>query len=141
LIRQIEAIRKADPGQTVSSQNRVWMQLPEQRIAFRMVEGRVHHRDLNIALGDARLSTSGSVDVAGNLEIMTSLPIPDNWTQKGPVLAALRGQTLQFPMNGTIYRPQIDASTLGQLGRQTIQNAAQGMLQQGLNKGLEKLFK
>ncbi|MBX3421461.1 MAG: hypothetical protein KF752_07890 [Pirellulaceae bacterium] len=141
LIRQFEAIRKLEPAQAVSTQSRVWLQMPQQNISFRMVEGRVYHRDLNLTIGDASISTAGSVDVSGQLEMLASLPIPDSWTQKGPVLAAMRGQTLQFPMRGTITRPQLDASLMRQFGRQTIENAAQGLIQQGLNRGLEKLFR
>lgn len=141
LIRQLEAIRKADPAQAANAQNRAWLQLPEQQIAFRMQEGKVYHRDLRFTAGDATLTTSGYVDIAGKMEMNIALPIPEAWTQRGPVLAALRGQTLQFPLRGSITRPQLDASLLGQLGRQTIENAAQGLLQQGINRGLEKLFK
>jgi len=141
LIRQIEALRRADPSQTSNNQNRAWLQLPEQQIAFRMIDGKVYHRDLRFSVGDASLTTAGYVDIAGGMEMMVSLPIPEAWTQRGPVMAALRGQTLQFPLRGSITRPQLDASLLGQLGRQTIENAAQGLLQQGINRGLEKLFK
>lgn len=141
LIRQIEAIRRADPSQATNPQNRTWVNLPEQQIAFRMVEGKVYHRDTQFSVGDATLSTSGYVDVAGQIEMLVALPIPEAWTQRGPVLASLRGQTLQFPLRGNVTRPQLDASLLGQLGRQTIENAAQNLLQQGINRGLEKLFR
>lgn len=143
LVKQIEAIRNStDPNQVAATDpNKTWMQLPEQQISFQMVEGRVHHRDLKMDIGDAVLLTSGSVDVAGTLGMVVALPLPEAWTSRGPVLAAMKGQTLQFPVRGTVTRPQLDASLLGQFGRQTIQNAAQNLLQEGLNKGLEKLFK
>ncbi len=143
LIKQIEAIRKStDPSQVAQTDpNKTWMQLPEQQIAFQMVDGRVFHRDLKIDVGDATLLTSGAVDVVGGIDMVVALPLPDAWTSRGPVLTAMKGQTLQFPVRGTVTRPQLDPSVLGQLGRQTIQNAAQNLLQKNLNKGLEKLFK
>jgi hypothetical protein len=141
LIRQFEAIKNPASVQTAANQNKAWLELPQQQIAFAMVEGRVHHRDLTVAVGDANITTAGSVDVTGNLELLASMPIPDKWTEKGPILAAMRGQSLQFPVRGTISRPQLDSSMLGQFGRQAISNAAQNLLQQQLNKGLEKLFK
>jgi translocation and assembly module TamB len=141
LIRQIDALRRAEPGQAVSSTNRAWIQLPSQQISFRMVDGKVYHRDLRMEMGDVALTTSGAVDTEGGLDMRVSLPIPDVWADRGPVLATLRGQTLQFPVRGTVARPQLDASMLGQFGRQALEGAAQGLLQQGINRGLERLFR
>ncbi len=141
IAKQIEQIRKQDLTQPVSGQTKAWLTLPEQRISFAMVDGRVHHRDLKVDIGDATLMTAGSVGVNGQLELLASMPIPDKWTDRGPMLAALKGQSLQFPVRGTISRPQMDASMLGQLGRQAIMNTGQNLIQQQLNKGLDKLFK
>ena len=141
IAKQIEQIRKQDLTQPVSGQTKAWLTLPEQKITFAMVDGRVHHRDLKVDIGDATLMTAGSVAVNGQLELLASMPIPDKWTDKGPMLAALKGQSLQFPVRGTISKPQMDASMLGQLGRQAIMNTGQNLIQQQLNKGLDKLFK
>ena len=92
LIRQLEIIRKPELAQSVSTPNRVWLELPQQQISFRMVDGKVYHRDLNVSVGDASITTSGAVDVSGQLEMLASLPIPDSWTQRGPILATLRGR-------------------------------------------------
>jgi translocation and assembly module TamB len=145
IIKQIDAIRKPELTQSVSAQNKVWLHLPEQRIDFAMLEGRVHHKNVRVDIGDATITTAGSVDVAGQLQLVASMPIPDKWTEKGPVMAALRGQVLQFPVRGSISRPQVDSTALAQFGRQAaesaIQNAAQNAIQKQLNKGLDKLFK
>ncbi len=141
ITKQIEQIRKPDLTQAASGQTKAWASLPEQNISFAMVDGRVHHRDLKVEVGDATILTAGSVAVDGQLEMVASMPIPDKWADKGPIMAALKGQALQFPVRGTISRPQVDASMLGQLGRQTMMNAGQNLIQQQLNKGLDKLFK
>lgn len=141
IAKQIEQIRKPDLSQPVSGQTKAWATLPEQNISFTMVDGRVHHRDLKVDVGDATIMTAGSVAVDGQLEMLASMPIPDKWTEKSQVMGALKGQALQFPVRGTISRPQVDASMLGQLGRQTMMNAGQNLIQQQLNKGLDKLFK
>ncbi|MFO0941039.1 MAG: hypothetical protein U0930_09745 [Pirellulales bacterium] len=141
IAKQIEQIRKADLTQSGSSPSKAWATLPEQNISFTMVDGRVHHRDLKVDVGDATIMTAGSVAVDGQLEMLASMPIPDKWTEKSQIMGALKGQSLQFPVRGTISRPQVDASMLGQLGRQTIMNAGQNVIQQQLNKGLDKLFK
>lgn len=140
IVKQFEAIRKKEFTQAVSSPQRVWMEMPQQTIDFRMVNGRVEHRNLNVEIGDAKIFTSGSVGVDGSMQMLASMPIPTDWTEKSPWLAGLRGQTLEFPMGGTVSNPQVDTRLLTQLGRQTIQNAASGLLQQGLNRGIDKLI-
>ncbi|MCA9193160.1 MAG: hypothetical protein KDB03_15410 [Planctomycetales bacterium] len=139
LVHQLDAIRKQDLTQAVSNQ-RVWVQMPEQRIDFQMHNGQVVHRNLNIRAGDATITSTGTVDIDGRMELLAVMPLPNDWIDKSPWLAGLRGQSLQFPVHGSITSPKIDSNALRQLGRQTMQNAAQGILQQGLSRGLEKLL-
>lgn len=139
LVQQINAIRKQDFTQAVSSQ-KVWVKMPEQKIDFEMINGQVVHRNLNIRAGDVTVSTSGTVDIDGRMELLASMPIPDDWVEKSPLLAGMRGQSLQFPVRGTLSGPQMDLQLLKQFGRQQVQQAASGLIQQQLTKGLGKLF-
>ncbi len=139
LVKQLDALRKKDFAQPVSSQQ-VWLNMAEQQIDFQMAEGRVMHRNLNVKVGDANISTAGAVGIDGQLDMLATLPIPDDWTEKSPLLAGLRGQELQFPVRGTLSKPQLDSDGLKQFGRQAVQNAASGVIQQQLTKGLGKLF-
>ena len=116
------------------------MNMPEQNIDFRMADGRVTHRNVSVKVGDANISTSGSVSVDGQLDMLATMPIPDDWIEKSPLLAGMRGQSLNFPMGGTIKQPQMDTEGLRQFSRQAVQSAASGLIQQQLNKGLGKLF-
>ena len=68
------------------------------------------------------------------------MPIPDDWVEKSQWLAGMRGQSLQFPVHGTLTGPQMDLQLLKQFGRQQVQQAASGLIQQQLSKGLGKLF-
>lgn len=140
IVKQIEAIRKQDFTRAVSSTQRIWLDMPEQRINFAMRDGKVSHDNLQARIGDATVSTSGGVYVDGRLELMATMPIPDDWADKSPYLAGLKGQSLQFPVDGTMTDPSVDTQLLGQLGRKTAENAALGFLNQGLNRGLEKLL-
>ncbi len=139
LVQQINAIRKQDFTQSVSAQ-KVWVQMPEQKIDFEMINGQVIHRNLNIRAGDVTISTSGTVDIDGRMELLASMPIPDDWVEKSQWLAGMRGQSLQFPVRGTLTGPQMDLQLLKQFGRQQVQQAASGLIQQQLSKGLGKLF-
>ena len=140
LVRDVEAIRKRQLAQTVSGTQTIWMDMQPQEIDFQMVEGQITHRNIAVRIGDATVSTQGTVHVSGPMQILTVMPIPDDWIEKSPWLAGLRGQSLQFPIVGTISNPQIDSSAIAQLGQATIQNAASGAIQQGINKGIEKLI-
>jgi hypothetical protein len=139
LVQQINAIRKKELATAVSSQH-VWLQMPVQTIPFRMENGRVMHRDLKFHVGDVNLLSSGAVDIEGRMELNTQMPIPDDWVEKSPLLAGLRGQSLQFPIRGTLTSPQVDAQFLKDFGRQAVTQAAEGLLQQQLQRGLGKLF-
>ncbi|MFK7738530.1 MAG: hypothetical protein AB8B50_21065 [Pirellulaceae bacterium] len=140
LVKQVEAIRKQDFTQAVGNTDRVWMDMPEQRIAFQMLNGRVSHENLSVDIGDATISTRGSVGVDGSMNMLATMPIPDDWADKSPWLEGLRGQSLDFPVGGTVSKPQIDSSLLAGIGRQTIRTAATGALQQGINRGIGKLL-
>ncbi len=140
LVKQVDAIRKKDFTQAVSSSQHVWMNMPEQQIDFQMADGRVIHRNVSVRVGDANISTAGSVSVDGQLEMMATMPIPDDWIEKSPLLVGMRGQSLNFPIGGTLSQPRIDAQGLQQFGRQAVQSAASGLIQQQLSKGLGKLF-
>ena len=114
--------------------------MPEQKIDFEMVNGQVAHRNLNIRAGDVTISTSGTVDIDGRMELLASMPIPDDWVEKSQWLSGMRGQSLQFPVRGTLSGPQMDLQLLKQFGRQQVQQAASGLIQQQLSRGLGKLF-
>lgn len=139
IVKQVESIRKNEFS-LASTSGHVWLKVPEQKIDFEMVDGRVSHRNLNVRIGDADISTSGTVGVDGQMDLLASMPVPDNWIEKAPVLESMRGQSLQFPMRGSLTQPQVDTAFLQQFGRQAVQSAAQGLLQQQLSKGLGKLF-
>ncbi|MFO1063006.1 MAG: hypothetical protein U0892_03935 [Pirellulales bacterium] len=139
LVQQVNAIRHKQLATAVSSQQ-VWLQMPQQNLAFRMENGRVMHKNLTFKAGDVNISSSGAVDIDGRIELATAMPIPDDWIEKSPWLAGFRGQTLQFPVGGTLTAPRVDTQLLGSLSQGMAQQAVQGALQQGLSRGLNKLF-
>jgi hypothetical protein len=124
----------------VASTQKVWLTMPEQRIDFQVVDGKVKHRNLSVRIGDATITTGGSVGLDGQMEMDAVVPIPDDWADKSPWLAGLRGQALQFPVRGSLSNPQIDSRLLKQLSEQTFQKATDNLLRQGINRGLDKLL-
>ncbi|HBE68962.1 MAG TPA: hypothetical protein DDW52_12510 [Planctomycetaceae bacterium] len=139
VVTQVEAMRAGQLAPATPYQ-KTWIDLPEQLIKFNMADGQVRHENMNVRIGDVRISTSGTVAVDGRVDLVAQMPIPDDWADKGPILAGLRGQSLQFPVQGTLSQPQINTDFLRQFGRQAVRGAAEGLLQKGLSRGLERLF-
>jgi translocation and assembly module TamB len=113
----------------------------ESVVPFRMVNGRVYHQGLELIFPDFTVRTYGSVGFDQTLAIMTEMPVPPKWLENNPLAPALRNQTIRIPLGGTLKRPQLDRATMDQLSRQFIRSAARNMLEEGLNKGLDQLFK
>ncbi len=52
----------------------------------------------------------------------------------------MQDQPIQIPIHGTMQQPQLSVGALDDLGRQAVTGAAEGLLQQELQKQLERLF-
>jgi hypothetical protein len=113
----------------------------ESVIEFRMVDGRVYHRGLELAFPDMTVRTYGSVGLDKSLAIMAEMPIPPQWKVGGLLGSALRDQTIRLPITGTLNKPKIDKQTLDQVRGQFLQKATQNMLEDELGRGLERLFR
>jgi len=109
-------------------------------VPFQMADGRIYHKDMELIFPDFTVRTYGSVGLDQTLAIMAEMPVPPKWLENNPAASALRGQTIRIPIAGTLQKPQLDRSVMDQLSRQFIRNAAKGMIEEGLNKGLDQLF-
>ena len=109
------------------------------------MQGRVEHQNFEIEVGDVVVRTSGSVGLDQTLDLVAEIPIREKWVQRDQVLRGLAGQTLKVPIRGTVQNPKLDAKAIAQLSKQMLQGAAGGLLNdaidRGLQKGLEELFR
>lgn len=112
----------------------------ESVVDFRMVQGRIYHRGLELVFPEFTLKTYGSVGLDESLAIMAELPIPPKWLGNNSIGQALQGQTIQLPIGGTLKNPKIDQKALSQANAQLFQNTATGILKQELFKGLDKVL-
>ena len=64
----------------------------------------------------------------------------DAWVEGRELLQGLRGQVLRVPIRGTVSRPELDLSAIGQLSRQLAVKAGEGLLRRELQGQLQKLF-
>ncbi len=139
--RQIESVINpgrngagdADPGIA-------WVSMPEQRIAFRLERGQVWHDSLTMLVGKIPIRTSGWVGLDQRLALTAQLPLQQKWLGSNRLLAAMKDQPIQIPIHGTLQQPQLNVGALNNLGSQAVTGAAEGLLQQELQKQLERLF-
>jgi hypothetical protein len=114
------------------------IQLPPQDIAFRMHDGRVYHKGLKFQAGDVLVTTRGSVGLDHTLDMLVEIPLPDAWLDRGPVVRSLRGEVVTIPLQGTLERPQVDGRAMAEWGKRIGVQAAGGLLQNLLEKGLDR---
>jgi hypothetical protein len=119
---------------------RTWIELPEQAASFRVADGRVAHANLTMIVGDVTIRTGGWVAFNQQMHLVAEIPIQDAWVADQRLLAGLRGQTLSIPVHGTLDRPQLDRRALQTLTQQAVRGAAEGLLQEELQKQLNRLL-
>jgi hypothetical protein len=72
--------------------------------------------------------------------MVAEVPIRDEWIARQPLLAELKGQSIKINIQGTLSNPKIDRRQLQDLGKRVISGATNRLLQDQLNRGLNKLF-
>jgi len=146
LAQQIEAIAKRkvsspNPSPKRRGEDVTLLSIRDQQVNFRMVDGRVHHENMEFQVGDVVMRSQGSVGLDETLSLVLRVPIQDAWVADQPLLAGLKGQSLQVPITGTLTRPKMDPRAVATLSQQLLQNAAGQAIGNEINKALDKLFK
>lgn len=113
----------------------------ESTVPFRMVDGRVYHRDLELVFPEVTMRTFGSVGLDQSLALIVEMPIPDKWrTGHATLDRVVQNQTLRLPIGGSLQEPAIDRRELERQAGQFMQNAARNVLESQLNRQLERLL-
>jgi hypothetical protein len=142
LAQQIEALAKRrDPTALTNRQPVNLLSIRDQQVDFRVADGRVYHQNMEFQVGDVVMRSQGSVGLDETIALTLQIPVQDAWIAKEPLLAGLKGQSLQVPVSGTLKRPQMDQRAIANLSGQLIQNAAGAAVGNELNKALDKFLK
>lgn len=137
---QVKAILQGNPLQGVGDSSSTWIELTEQDVEFRLVDGRVYHQGLTILVGDVAITTSGSVGLDQSIDMVAQIPLRREWVGQERYLAAIEGKVLSIPIRGTLDSPQIDAEVVQQLAGQLLEGAAQSLLENEIQNQLQRLF-
>ncbi|MCA9088542.1 MAG: hypothetical protein KDA90_07885 [Planctomycetaceae bacterium] len=128
MLTAIDQIRLVvDPRNALNELATVTMD--EQQVAFRLVEGRIYHKDFGLNIGDVRVSTTGSVGLDETVDLVLSIPLNAKWLKQGPILQSLQGEVITLNIRGTLNEPQMDLRPLGEFGKRIGIKAAGGLLQ------------
>jgi hypothetical protein len=108
-------------------------QIKECQVPFHMVNGKVHHSNLELAFGDFTFKTSGAVGLDGSLAIAVDMPIPPPLAAAAKLTPAQAKQTFRIPIGGTLEHPRPDPRALESLtsviGRSLLENQFNRLLQ------------
>ena len=116
------------------------MSVDNSNIEFRMMNRRVYHRGLTLVVGTTPVTTEGWVGLDETLSLIAEVPINARLLGADLSLGALEGKKLKIPIGGTLKNPKLDRRALADIPGQLIENAARGVLIDGLNKGLERFL-
>lgn len=113
----------------------------ESVVPFRMTGGRIYHRDFRMTISNnIVINTYGSVGLDQSLSMMAEMPVPSG-LQTGQLLASfLKDQKIQVPVVGTLRQPHIDWQAVGQIARQSAQSGLRNMLQDQIDRGVNRLL-
>ena len=140
LAQQVKMVVEGRPATENLTAASTWLVIPQQTVRVDVENGRVKHQGLTMTAGDVTIRTSGSVGFDESLSIMAEVPIRDEWVANKKYLASLRGTTIQIPMQGTLSKPRLDNRMLTELSARMVGGAARGVLQDEVNRGLQRLF-
>ena len=112
----------------------------ESVVPFRMVQGRVYHKDLELMFPDFTIRTYGSVGFDQTMAIMTEMPVPPKWLENNPAADALRNQTIRIPIAGTLSKPELDKNAMEALTKQFLHKAAANLIEGEVGKQLDRLL-
>lgn len=117
----------------------------EQVVPVRLENGRVHHENFAIRIGQSDVRTSGSVGLDGSLSLVLDLPVPpralDRLLPDNPILRESLGkQRIKVPVGGTLKRPKLDAKALDDGVAAVMRGAAKDAAGQLFRKGQDRLL-
>ncbi len=141
LAQQIEALAKRHDPASLTGKQVTLVSVRDQQVNFRVINGRVYHQNMEFQVGDVTLRSQGSVGFDQTIALTLEIPIQDAWVAKEPLLAGLKGQSLQVPVTGTLTHPKMDQRAITRLTAQLIQNGAGQAVGNELNKALDKFLK
>ena len=106
-------------------------------VTYAVQNERVYHDQLEFDYKGMTIVTSGSVGFDHTLDIVASIKILDHWLQKEPLLAGLRGQSINIPISGTFSHPQLNRQAMAGFSREFLKRTARSAISNVVGEQLE----
>ncbi|HEY4309833.1 MAG TPA: hypothetical protein VGN12_10315 [Pirellulales bacterium] len=110
------------------------------KVDFKMIQGRVYHRGLELQFPEVMVRTYGSVGFDQTLAIMAEMAVPPKWLRDNALGAAIKDKSIRLPIAGTLDHPELDHKALNDALAQFMRDAAGGAVRDGLQKQLDRLL-
>ncbi|MCA9139870.1 MAG: hypothetical protein KDB00_24020, partial [Planctomycetales bacterium] len=149
-VQQIKSIARltgpaATPTGVEPVDAKTLIEMPPQSVEFSFENGVATHQRMYFRIDRANVMTSGRVSLDSSLNLVAHVPLDASWL--GGDLKGLAGQTMTFPITGTLSRPSLDDSAIRNVmaelgtkaGAQVIQNRLDGLIQKQLGSGMEQI--
>ncbi len=140
VLRQLLSVVAKVGGSPVDRPLPTQLDLPEQRISFRVINGRVYHAGFRVQVGNVLVETQGSVGLDQTLDLVANVPVQPQWIGDARIRTLLQNKTIPIAIRGTINNPRFDARSVEQLGRQLLGDATRDLLQRGVEEGIGRLL-
>lgn len=134
ILDMVAAVQLIKPRPANEPTDILFMKMEEHAVEYQIVDGRVYHAGFTFQVGDFNFSSNGSVGLDESLDIVLSMAFPDELAERGPILNALKDETLDFHITGTIGQPKVEAAQLKDVGKRIGIKAAEGLLQKILER-------
>lgn len=147
-----KALGKTGLGTNTNPSNTTLINMSGQKVAFKMLNGRVYHDKLTFNIKGVPISTRGSVGADQSLDLVASVPLSAKWVEKAGIAAKLLkgadGKTIEIPIQGTISKPKLQLTAMKNLSNQLLKDTAgklinekaNDLIEGGLKKGLDKFL-
>lgn len=133
---ELRSLAKLELAPKPAQMQRTLVEMPPQNVEFNIKNRRVTHQRMLFNIDKAQLLTQGSVGFDSTLNLVAAIPLDERWL--GQDLKSMHGQSLTFPVAGTISNPRLDRSMIRNIMLQLGQQAGQQAVERGLDNLLEK---
>jgi hypothetical protein len=142
IIQQVQSLKNPENllGAVTGPKQTKLLSMNDQQIDFKVVDGRVYHRQLEFIIDDVPIRSTGSVGFDQTLALELAIPIQERWIDGEDALRGLSGQTLSIPIQGTFQNPRVDQRAFTNITKQLIRNTAGQAIGNEIGRQFEKLF-
>lgn len=105
------------------------VKIPEEKIAFRVEDGRIHPSPLNISIDGHKLSIDGSVGLDSSLNYTVNVPVTVDLVGR-EAFRFLEGSNIAMGIGGTVMRPEISSDAFARMAASLAADALKNAVRQ-----------